>query len=264
MTLKRCLFCGWVLFIATACGGAEQSAASTQSAGFSLVIGASAAPFTFRDGASGQTATHVTSGVRSLTLFTAEGATWTVFNAGSNDATVGYDGGDSTELAGTPVVPGHYVRARLVQDWSKFDIQVALHANGTTTAGALHALQVTSDGTFIEGSEHNAGYYEQTFTGGGMTRHFSGDDAPVPEYSETAGARAVVENGAWSVYFPVDLNVDAGAGALEITVNMDHAFRWTDVSGNGNRTGVYDIAPPIYEPVVQFGGNRFDASVSEH
>ena len=37
----------------------------------------------------------------------------------------------------------------------------------------------------------------------------------------------------------------------------DQAFRWSDMPAIGNEDDVYDIAPPLYEPVEQFGGNRF-------
>lgn len=99
---------------------------------------------------------------------------------------------------------------------------------------------------------------------GGQTQHFDGNDAPIPDDSTTSGAEAMVENGVWSVYFPVDVQIGPDADSLRIVVNMDHAFRWTDVPGGDNQPGVYDIAPPLYEPIAQFGRNRFDVSVANH
>jgi hypothetical protein len=263
MTLGKCLVSLAIACAIGGCGGSDSASANAGSQNFSLVLAASTAPFAFDDGASGQTARHVTAGVRSLTLIADDGTEWKVFDAAPGNASVGYDDGDSTPLAELPeseIVPGHYVRARLVQDWSRFDIDVALHDGLTTTPGTLQALSVTSDGALVDGTSRNAGYYEQDFDGGGVQKHFSGDDGIVPADSTTAGAEAVVENGSWSVYFPVDLEV-SGPATLRVVVNMDHAFRWTDVAGGSNQAGVYDIAPPLYEPVTQFGGNRFDATL---
>jgi hypothetical protein len=266
MTPRNSLLACAVLLAAAGCGSTDSTDPGGSASGLSVTVAASTAPFQFSDGAAGQTATHVTAGIRSLTLLTSDGTEWTVFDAGSKDTTVGYNDGDSTPLAhldSADIVPGHYVKARLVQDWSRFDIQVALHVGSTATPGTLHALMVTSDGTTLDGTQHDAGYYEQDFEGGGQTQRFDGD-ARVPDYSTTDGAEAVVENGLWSVYFPVDVQIGPEAASLRIVVNMDHAFRWTDVSGGDNQPGVYDIAPPLYEPVTQFGGNRFDASVANH
>lgn len=61
------------------------------------------------------------------------------------------------------------------------------------------------------------------------------------------------------MYFSIDLQVPAGAtGTLSLRVNLDRAFRWSDLGSPGHSSGAYDIAPPLYEPVEQFGGNRFD------
>ncbi len=263
----KLLFASAILLTAAGCGGTGSTTSGGSVSGLSVVVSASTDPVTFNDGASGQTATHVTAGIRSLTLLTADGTEWTVFDAGSKDAVVGYDNGDSTvvtRLDRSDIVPGHYVKARLVQDWSRFDIQATLHDGSGATPGTLHALEVTSDGTLLDGTQRDAGYYQQDFTGGGLPQHFGGDDAIVPDYSTTAGAEARVENGLWSVYFPIDVQIGPDAATLRTVVNMDHAFRWTDVDGGGNKSGVYDMAPPLYEPVTQFGGNRFDVSVQNH
>ena len=267
MTPVKLLFTSAILLAATGCGGTDSASAGASSTGLSVVLAASTAEVQFNDGASGQTAAHVTAGIGSLTLLTSDGNEWTIFDANSHDTTVAYDNGSSTvltQLDAADIVPGHYVKARLVQDWARFDIQATLHDGSSVTPGTLHTLEVTSDGTLLDGTQRDAGHYEQDFTGAATPQHFNGDNAIVPEYSTTEGAEARVEQGKWSVYFPVDVQIGPAAATLRIVVNMDHAFRWTDIPGGDNQAGVYDIAPPFYEPVKQFGGNRFDVSVKNH
>jgi hypothetical protein len=96
-----------------------------------------------------------------------------------------------------------------------------------------------------------------------VQKSYSGDDAPLPSESKTDGAEAIVESGDWAVYFPVDVTVvDAATGTLEVRVNMHEAFRWKDLPSPDWTDGAYDMAPPLYEPVAQFGGNRFDVSLT--
>ena len=57
------------------------------------------------------------------------------------------------------------------------------------------------------------------------------------------------------------LEKPSGDGVLTIRVNMHEAFRWQDVATGENQPGVWDIAPPLYEPVVQFGANQFDVTL---
>lgn len=247
----------------TACSGSS-STTSSGPPGLDVALVTSTAAQSFNDGNAGQTAKNVTAGVRSLTLEPDGGGQgWTLFDSASAPVKVGYNDGDRTELvliAPADVKPGHYTRVRMVQDWSRFDVDATLHDANGATPGVLHATLVTSDGSTLDGQAHDAGYYSQDFAGG-SGGHWDGTDAVIPDHSATAGAEAIVENGEWAVYFPVDVTVTNGNATLRIVANMDHAFRWTDVSGNGNQDGVYDIAPPIYEPVAQFGANRFDVTL---
>jgi hypothetical protein len=249
----------------TGCGSSGESSNSSAPTGLRVVVQGSTATFAHSDGLSGQTARSVTAGVRRLELLDESAGTSFVLldGTGTADVTVSYDEGASTTLATvTPsaIVPGHYTKARMIQDWSRFEIDATLHEASGATAGALRALQVTSDGTVVEGETRAAGHYEHQFVAAGHDDHFAGDDALLPEHSTTAGAEAVVENGLWAVYFPVDVTITQADADLVIVVNMDGAFRWTDVPGGGNQESVYDFAPPLYEPVEQFGGNRFDVS----
>jgi hypothetical protein len=97
------------------------------------------------------------------------------------------------------------------------------------------------------------------FVGGTKTGHWTGTDMRLPDHTTSAGVEAKLENGEWATYFPVDLEINAGDGALTIEINLHEAFRWQDSAEADNQPGVYDIAPPTYEPIMQYGGNRFDA-----
>jgi len=251
------------------CGSSGEGSGSTAPTGLQVVIRSSTASFTHTDGLSGQTARSVSAGVRRLELLDESAGTSFVLldGAGDTDVVVGYDDGASTTLttvAPAAIVAGHYTKARMIQDWSRFEIDATLHDASGATAGALHALHVTSDGTVVDGETRSAGHYEHDFVATNRDEHYSGDDALLPAHTTTAGAEALVENGLWAVYFPADVTVTAGDADLVIAVNMDGAFRWTDVPGGGNQDGVYDFAPPLYEPVEQFGGNRFDVSYLPH
>lgn len=244
----------------SACGSDEGGGSGP--ARIDVVLVATTDAFPHADTSSGQTAEEVSAGVRSLTLLSDSGEAWPLVHRGTTSVVVRYDDGARSMLGSVlarDVVFAHYTRARMVQEWSRFDVQATLHDAGAT-AGTLSALHVTSDGTTIDGELRNAGHYVHDFTGGTKTGQWSGDDATVPEHSTTAGAEALMEDGEWAVYFPVDLEIASGDGTLTIVVNMHQAFRWQDVPGGDNQPGVWDIAPPLYEPVLQFGGNRFEAT----
>lgn len=248
------------------CGSSGEGGGRAPATDLGVVISATTTEYPHADGRFGQTAVSVRAGVRSLTLIDeTSGARWPVFEAAPGGHEVAYDDGGRTTLvriAPEAVVAGHYTRARMVQDWSRFSIDATLHEGSTPTPGTLHALQVTSEGAVVDGVSRPQGWFEQEFSGKGVEKSYSGDDAVVPEESHTAEAEAIVEDGQWAVYFPLDLEIPEGAtGTLNVRVNMHEAFRWDDLPGPGWSDAVYDIAPPLYEPVAQFGGNRFDVGL---
>jgi hypothetical protein len=259
----------WLLgALAIGCGSSSSTGGTGQTQpGLTVIVRGSTETFAHDDGLPGQTARGVSAGVRSLTLLDeATSQSFVLLGADpGTSAVVSYDNGESTVLAVVPpesIVAGHYTKARLVQDWSEFDVDATHHADGTQTSGSLHVVQVTSDGAMLNGVTHAAGHYEHDFIAPNRNEHWTGEDALVPEHSSTAGAEAVVENGEWAVYFPLDVHVTASDAQLDIRVNMDHAFRWVDFPAPENQPGVYDISPPLYEEVTQFGGNRFDVTYS--
>ena len=229
-----------------------------------VVLRATTEAYPHDDDFASQTARSVSAGVRSLELIDDQGGRWVLLDAAPGNVEVGYDDGEATELARVPegeARPGHYVRGRLVQDWSRFEVSAALHELTVVTEGDLRILQVTSEGALVGGTPMPLGHYEHAFESPGKLESFEGQ-LEVPDYSETAEAEAYLEEGLWAVYFPVDLVVSGDeSGTLEVLVNMDRAFRWTDMPAIGNADNVYDIAPPLYEPVEQFGGNRFSVAL---
>ncbi|MEZ4234284.1 MAG: hypothetical protein R3B89_34230 [Polyangiaceae bacterium] len=244
-----------------ASGGSGGSVSQTE---LEIVISATDANFPHQDQLASQTPSHIRAGVRSLQLEDDRGELFTLFES-QTAVQVSYDDGASmilTALAPETVRPGHFVKARLVQDWSRFDIQAVLHDGNQALQGTLNILQITSDGVSLDGESFDSGDFVDQWSGGGGQQEFSGV-LPIPDESHTAGASAFLEEGTWAVYFPVDLTLSEGqVGRLEFRANLDHAFRWTDEDRAGYAAQTYDFAPPLsYETVSQFGANRFDVVV---
>jgi hypothetical protein len=191
-----------------------------------------------------------------------------LFDRGADPVEVGYDDGDDTLVGwvGTGILAdGRFTLVRMVHTHSRYRLEGSLHEWGTRTDGVFDNLYVMSDRTRVDGEVRDAGYYRSRFLGGPVPRVFSGSDGVVPAWSSTAGAWGVVEQGAWAVYFPADLEVrptDWDGLTLVITVNMHDAFRWRDNPlPPGYRAGVFDAETWTYESVAQFGGNRFDVTL---
>jgi len=252
-----------------ACGMPDPAPQASWESDVDIHIAASTATFPHSDAYAGQTARGVRGGIRSLSLLrTSNDANPLVlFNHGAKPVEVGYNDGDDTVVATIPASTlraGHYTLARMVQTHSRFQVDACAHG-ASSVDGTVDDVIVMSSGTMLDGAMRNAGFYQFAFSGGDVVQERTGDDWPVPVYSTTAGAWASVEDGEWAVYFPVNLDVDLDLPApslLSVVVNMDRAFRWmdsTDVATNA--PGVWDVADGSHEPVMQFGGNRFDVTL---
>ena len=239
---------------------------------FTIHVAATTTTFPHADGYVGQTARNCRGGIRSVSLLrdAQDAEPVELFNLGEDPVEVSYDDGARTLVAtvsSRALVAGHFTLVRMVQAYSRYDVDATVHLLGTSTDGTFVDLLVMSNGTRVDGTLHDAGDYEFVFEPvDGEPETYTGEGWPVPIWSSTAGAWAVVENGEWAVYYPADLVVEPSqwAGAnLEVLVNMDHAFRWIDNPlGIGYRAGVWDVEWPTAETVMRFGGNQFDVTVT--
>lgn len=254
-----------------ACGGAESGDPQDPlytldpADGVAIHIQATTAEFPHSDGLSSMTARAAGGAIRSLSLLSdrSDPAPLRLFDYGANSAKVSYDDGAETEAGVVAVdtfAPGQYKLARLVQAYSRYDIDATYHENGVATPGRLESLMVMSDGTLIDGKLHNSGHYDWRFRVSGGEETGAMENVEIADVSFTAGAYALLEDGEWAVYFPIDVTLDdvpAAGSRLNILVNMDHSFRWVDTVAPDWEAGVYDFSSSVYETVVRFGGNDF-------
>lgn len=255
-----------------ALGGASEggsSAGGGSGASVRIHLRSSTAPFDHQDGLAGQTPLEHRSGVRSLTLYRAEGdpAPLVVFDLGQESAEVDYaDGADTlVYTASTPdLADGVFTVARVVHTWVSYRVAATMH-NGLVVPGELDNFQVLSDGTLYDGELYDAGAYTYVFEAGGMQFPTSGTNAPVPEWDAGGGFSVRFEDGEWAYYFPVNLAIDSDWPVdtdVFLDVNMHESFRWQDQPTAGFSEGVLDLTPTTFEPVMHFGANSFDVSVS--
>ena len=249
------------------CGSSEGGDVdASDPAGITVRVRATTEAFPHADGLSGMTPRKAGGGVRSLQLLRMDGdpAPVTLFDLGATSAEVGYSDGDDTKV--TVVDPqrfeiGTYTMARMVQSHSRYEVDATFHDASGATRGWLDNLQVLSDGTRVDGALRDAGYYRYVFHFGGQEQETTGDDAFIAPFSFTAGARAVVENGEWAVYFPIDLEITAPpeiGSKLVLVINMNESFRWVDSASPGYVDGEFDFTSDSFEHVERFGGNRFE------
>lgn len=235
-----------------------------------LRIVASGAPFAHADLLAGQTARATTAGVRSFALYRSmtDPDPLVLFRAEGPDAVVGYVPGDETTLAvidASGLEPGTYAFGRLVQTYARYEVDATMHRLDGTYDGVARSFQVIADGTDVDGIVYDAGHYELSFTASGASAEWSGEDALFPDYSATPGAVGVVEGGEWAVYFPIDLEIveiPTADATLTLDVNMHEAFRWTDLLLLGYELRVFDVTDLSFEPVVRFGGNSFELTLT--
>ncbi len=226
-------------------------------------------PFAHSDGLSGQTPLAHSAGLRKLQLYKdpSDPNPLTVFDFGQDFVMVGFNDGDDTAVHTVPassLPAGLYTVARAVYSHVHYRVASTMHAGGQAWAGEFDNLQVLSDGTTIDGQVRNHGFCEYVFSTGGTEFPISGTDAPVPEWSETGGFSAKLEEGEWGYYFPIELVVTPEVTSdidIVLEVNMHESFRWQDQDELGFAAGVFDTVPTAFEPVMRFGANDFALSL---
>jgi hypothetical protein len=245
------------------CGDDDEGGGGGGPPRLDVMFSARAARFAHAEGTSGQTMQGAALGVRSLTLIAESGEAWTLFDRGGHPAAaVRLDAGTRT-LAGVlfpeRVLIGRYRRARIVQDWIRFEIDATLH-DPDALPGALRALLVTSEGTEIDGEPLPAGHALFEHTHDEVTVRFSRQDAGLAGYATSAGLSAGPEQGDWVIELPLELDLDSGNGVLSFELNVHEAFRWRDEPAEGQRPGAYDLSRESAEPIVQVGPNAIGVS----
>ncbi len=226
-------------------------------------------PFPHDDGLAGQTPIAHSSGMRKFQLLkdASDPNPLTVFDYGDGFVEAGYNDGDDT-VVGTVVTStlpgGTYTVGRVVHSHVRYQVAATVHASGLDIKGQFDNVQVLSDGTTLDGVTYDHGHYEYTFHAGGQDYTKKGEGAPQPNYPASGGFSAGLEDGQWIYSFPVNLTIVPDTPFdvdMVMEVNMFESFRWTDQDGTGYQTGVFDVAPPTFEPVERFGANSFSVSM---
>ncbi|MFO0553846.1 MAG: hypothetical protein U0271_36020 [Polyangiaceae bacterium] len=252
-------------------GGASDGGggASSSTASIDIHFKSTTAPFAHADGLAGQTPSVHKSGLRSLTLLrdANDPSPFVVFDLGQDSIEIDYaDGADTlvytAHAADLPA--GTFTVARVVHNYVRYDVAATLHNGALMLAGTFDNLQVLSDASLVDGTVRDAGYYEYVFHTGGSSFPTSGSNAPIPEWQSAGGFSVRFENGEWAYYFPVSLPLDpnlAQDASVTFEVNMHESFRWQDQALTDYATGVFDVTPTSFEPVMQFGANSFAVTV---
>ncbi len=222
-------------------------------------------PFDHQDGLAAQTPTVHRSGVRKLQLFLDEHDPdpITIFDFGQDYVEIDYDHGADTAVYVLPasVLPeGLYTVARVVHSHTRYQVASVLHVSGLHLLGEYDCLQVLSDDTLLDGTLRDHGYFEYVFSSGSWQFPVTGDDAPVPAWSETGGFSAGFEGGEWAYTFAVNLPLTPHVPsdvAIVLEVNMHQSFRWQDQDEPGYQPEVFDTHPFGMEPVMRFGANAY-------
>lgn len=245
--------------------GGAGGGAGGESAAIAIRLRASAAPFEHADGFAGQTPIAFESGIRSLVLLRDENdpAPVTVFDLGQDAVATRYEDGADTLVytaRARDLPAATFTIARVVHAWTRYEVAGTMHNGALSAPGTFQNFQVLSDGTLVDGTVRDAGYYEYVFATNGMSFPTSGTNAPTPEYEGTGGFSVRVEDGEYAFYFPVNLPVDPSVPtdlAVVLDVNVHEAFRWQDQDQAGYEVGVFDTTPTSFEPVMQLGANSF-------
>lgn len=250
-------------------GGGGEGQGGNTGATVDIRFRSTTAPFAHVDGFSGQTPIAHSSGIKSLTLYRMMGdpEPFEVFDLGQNSAPVDYaDGSDTLVYTAhaSDFPEGTFTVARVVQSWVRYRVAATVHYMGFHVPGEFNNLQVLSDGSLVDGTLRDAGYYEYVFEANSMEFPTSGTNAPIPEFTG-GGFSVVFENGEWAYYFPVSLPITPDittSYTVAFGVNMHESFRWEDQTVANYTASIFDVTPPAsFEPVKKFGANSFSLTI---
>jgi hypothetical protein len=234
-------------------------------------VRSSHAPFEHADDWSGQTPRAYASGYRRFSVLrdADDPDPVVVFDHGDEFVEATYGDGDDT-VVGSAVAAelpaGHFTIGRTVMSHVRYLVDTTLHYEGSDLPGELDNVHVLSDRTTWDGETHDQGWYQTIFRAGAFEVPQEGQDGPLGAQSPGSGIGVEVVDGETVFTFPIDLEVMPDVGAdvdMVFGVNHHESFRWEDVAGEGYADGVFDTAPPLYEPVRQFGANSFTVTVDD-
>lgn len=223
-------------------------------------------PFVHDDAYAGQTPLDQRLGILSLELGKGPGDDdpLVVFDHGSEYVEAGLNAGDDTLVASVPASQlrfGTFTHARVKVSHVRYRVRATMHAQGQAWAGEFDNVQVLTDGTLIDGTERDSGWFRFAFRLGGQTWGVrEGSSGPLPEGLGSGGIALVVEEGVAAYTFAAEVMVDPGAAfdtKIVFVLNMHESFRWLDLPETGYSAGVFDTTPAQFEPVKRFGANSF-------
>lgn len=182
---------------------------------------------------------------------------------------VGYNDGDETVVAKVParsLAAGHYTVAEVPIAYVRFMIGGTYHDSGASVPGTFADVISMANGTVIDGSTHDEGWWKSSFssTAGTTLGVLAGENAV---FGQPGGASGIVLDTSQSpskYVFSTSLDVDPTIDhdvKVVFTVNTFEDFRWQDASGPGYANGVFDVSGSSFETVTQLGANSIATTI---
>ncbi len=238
-----------------------------------ITMRGSTAPFAHADGFAGETPRMQIVAIKSLWLYrsAADPNPVKVFDHGDAPVEVELVSGKETEIAkvaARSLPAGVFTLAKSGASYVKYAVDARMHSG--TAFGALDGFydnqQVLSDGAILDGKKRKKGDFRYSFVANGATiGTLEGANAPTP-VATTAGGISMDMSGPETFYvFPIQMAVDPNVGQdqhVDFELNVHQSFRWQDQGLPGYATGVYDTTPSSFEPVMAFGANAFQLSIT--
>ena len=248
------------------------SSATTTGAGgnYIIVLRATQSPVAVDGSTSGQTPSDQRIGFLGLRLLQDASSEGPLDVADfSTPVDVGYNDGDETVIAKVPAKSlraGHFTTAEVPIAYVRFTVAGTYHDGDVAAPGNFADVIAMANGTAIDGTTHDQGYWKTTFSSAAGTTlgTMAGENAVVAQPSP-ASAIALDTSGSPAKYvFPTDLVIDPNLDHDEkivFTVNTYEDFRWQDSANAGFTAGVFDVSNAGFETVTQLGANSIETSI---
>ena len=253
-------------------GGDGGSTGATTGAGgnYVIVLRATQTPVAVDSSTSGQTPSDQRIGFLGLRLLEDASSEGPLDVADfSTPVDVGYNDGDETVIAKVPAKSlraGHFTSAEVPIAYVRFTVAGTYHDGDIAAPGNFADVIAMANGTAIDGTTHDQGYWKTTFssTAGTTLGTMAGENAVVAQPAP-ASTIALDTSGSPAKYvFPTDLLIDPNLDHDEkivFTVNTYQDFRWQDSASAGYTAGVFDVSNAGFETVTQLGANSIATSI---